>query len=77
MGVVFMAEPKTFTDPMWTDVPSALSTEEAAALLRVHLNTVKKLITEKKLPAQKIGRAYRVNKIDLMRYMGMIVDGDE
>lgn len=71
MGVVIMPEQKKFTDPTWADVPSALSTEEVAALLRVHLNTVKKLITEGTLPAHKIGRAYRVNKIDLMRYMGL------
>jgi excisionase family DNA binding protein len=71
MEALIMTKGK-FTDPAWDDVPAMLSTEEVSTVLRVHVNTVKKLITEGKIPAYKVGRAYRINKADLMRYMGLI-----
>jgi excisionase family DNA binding protein len=52
-----MAE-QTFTN--WDDIPLVLTTDEAAGLLRVHVNTVKYLIRNGKLPATKIGRAWRI-----------------
>jgi excisionase family DNA binding protein len=73
MEAMVMTQPKLpYTDPMWDDVPSTLNSEEVAELLRVHIQTVKRLLKNGVIPATKIGRAYRVNKLDLMRYMGLI-----
>lgn len=58
---------KTYTD--WKDAPAILTAEEAAAFLRVHLNTVKKLLADGTLPGKKIGRQWRIDKADLKRYM--------
>jgi excisionase family DNA binding protein len=66
-----MSTTQKYIDPTWEDVPSILSTNQVRTLLGVHINTVKKMITEGELPAYKVGRAYRVNKIDLMKYMGL------
>jgi excisionase family DNA binding protein len=52
-----MAE-RAFTN--WEDIPLLLTTDEAAALLRLHVNTVKYLIRNGKLAATKVGRAWRI-----------------
>ena len=44
----------------WDEVPLLLTTEETAAILRVHTNTVKYLIHSGQLAATKIGRAWRI-----------------
>ena len=44
----------------WDEVPLLLTTEEAAAILRVHANTVKYLIRSGQLAATKIGRSWRI-----------------
>jgi len=45
-----MAKPK-YTD--WAQVPILLSTRDVADVLGVHINTVKRLINDQKLPDQK------------------------
>jgi excisionase family DNA binding protein len=57
----------TYTD--WESVPLLLTTEEVAELLRVHENTVRQLIASGKLPATKVGRAWRVKKADVQAYL--------
>lgn len=54
----------------WDDLGDILTAEECANFLRVHLNTVKKLLQNSELPGRKIGRQWRIDKADLMRYMG-------
>lgn len=54
----------------WEDLPAILTAEECAGFLRIHLNTVKRLLSEGELPGKKIGRQWRVDKDDLKRYMG-------
>lgn len=54
----------------WEDLPAILTAEECAGFLRLHLNTVKRLLIEGELPGKKIGRQWRVDKEDLKRYMG-------
>ena len=39
-----------------------LSTEQAAALLNVHVNTIVRWIHEGRLPSSQIGREYRIPK---------------
>jgi excisionase family DNA binding protein len=62
-----MAE-QTFTD--WDDIPLLLTTDEAAELLRVHVNTVKYLIRKGKLPASKVGRAWRIPRETVLAVRG-------
>lgn len=66
---MLMARPKLFINPNWDDVPSVMGTQQVADLLQVHINTVKKLITTGKLAAFRVGRVYRVNKVDLLEYI--------
>lgn len=53
----------------WDELPAVLTAGECARFLRVHLNTVKKLLAEGLLPGQKIGRQWRVDKENLKQYM--------
>lgn len=69
--------PKKYTSVDWSDVPSILGTQEAADLLGVHLNTVKRLIYNNEIPAFKIGRVVKLNKADLMRFAGVTPPKDE
>lgn len=66
---MLMTRPKLFIDENWDDVPSVMGTQQVADLLQVHINTVKKLITNGKLAAFRVGRVYRVNKADLLDYI--------
>ena len=49
--------------------PAALTAAEAAEILRVSTKTVYKLITEKSLPAVKVGRENRIAKSQLIDYL--------
>jgi excisionase family DNA binding protein len=53
-----------FTD--WNQLPLLLTTEEVADLLRVHINTVKTMVRAGKLPAVKVGRAWRIKRSDVL-----------
>lgn len=67
-----------FTDENWEDVPSLLTTAEVAALLRVHPNTVKNMLSKGTLPSILIGeRKRRIKKADLLRFIGEEVDEEE
>ncbi|WP_398308338.1 helix-turn-helix domain-containing protein [Zoogloea sp.] len=46
-----------------------LNVDEAADFLKVHTNTVLRLINDGTIPAAKIGRAYVMLKTDLMAYL--------
>jgi excisionase family DNA binding protein len=61
-----MAKPK-YTN--WSQVPLLLSTKDVGDVLGVHINTVKRLISDGKIPAQKIGRAWKIRKEDLQNYV--------
>jgi len=39
-----------------------LTIEEAAQLLRIHPDTVRRLLREKRLPGKKIGREWRISQ---------------
>jgi len=55
-----MTEQQRWTN--WEDVPLALSAQDTADLLGVHVNTVKHMIHDGRLPAVKVGRAWRVKR---------------
>lgn len=42
-----------------------LTTDEAAKLLKIHRDTVRRLIREGKLPSIKIGGQYRIRRRDI------------
>ena len=65
-----MTEPETKPPPTsWDEFPLVLTTEEAAALLRVHINTIKKMCNEGRLPANKVGRDWRILRDELREYL--------
>lgn len=49
------------------DDDDVLTVEEVALYLRVHYNTVYKLIRDGKLKASRVGRQYRIEMEDLQR----------
>lgn len=51
------------------DYPTALTVEEAAEILRVSTKTAYKLIHEAVLPALKVGRAFRIAKVEIINYL--------
>lgn len=51
------------------EISQLLTIKEAARILRVHQNTVKKLIATGKLPSFKIERVIRISQDDLKQYM--------
>lgn len=60
---------ETQTYSSWEEAPALLTAQECADFLRLHLNTVKKMLSENELPGRKIGRQWRVEKEKLKEYM--------
>jgi len=54
---------------MTTDNQQLLTVNEISAILKIHINTVRRYIREKELPAAKVGRAYLVRRQDLDRFI--------
>lgn len=63
MGVAEMATYKS-----WDDAPAILSAQETADLLGIHLNTAKKLLADGEIPGFKLGRVWKVDKVELRRW---------
>ena len=62
----------------WNQLPLLMTVEEAAAVLRVHPNTAKKLLREGKLVGTKVGRAWRIRREVLMAFVAAGAgEGDE
>lgn len=47
-----------------------LTIEQAAEMLRVHPDTIRRMITQGKLKASKVGRVYRIRKSEIERILG-------
>lgn len=59
-------------------LPSVLTVEEVAELLRVTENNVRKLISEGKIPAVRVGRVLRIYRDELAAVLeGTRVTGDD
>lgn len=52
-----------------TEDTEVLTTEEAAELLRVSTKTVLTLVRDGSLPGEKVGRAWRFLRADLLDYV--------
>lgn len=50
-------------------LPSILNVEEVAEVLRIPVNTARKLCREGKLKSKKVGKHLRIAKTDLERYL--------
>ena len=59
-------EPESSSVAVPADLPPVLNLREAAALMRMHANTVRALVTQGKLPACKVGRGWRFVTSDLL-----------
>lgn len=51
------------------DCPQIMNAEEVAGVLRLPLKTVQKLLRDNKLRGKKTGKAWRIAKVDLEKYM--------
>lgn len=56
----------------WGEVPIVLGTQEVADALGVHINTIKRLVSDGELPAFKVGRVLKYHKEDVMRFAGIL-----
>lgn len=56
-------------DPRPTPAIRILTADEAAALLRVHPDHVRRLIKRGEMPGRRIGTTYRVLEHELLAYM--------
>jgi excisionase family DNA binding protein/PAS domain S-box-containing protein len=52
--------------PAWDDLPLVMTTEQAADLLHLHVNTVKALCRSGTLPAAKIGHVWRIQRAEVL-----------
>jgi len=52
-----------------TKEQSFLTPQEVSDLLRVSIHTVRRWIKEGKLPAYKVGRVWRISKVDLDKWL--------
>ncbi len=50
--------------------PEILDTEQAATVLQVDTQTVRRLMAKGKLPGRKVGRGYRIGKKALLDFIG-------
>lgn len=54
----------------WASVPVIIDTAMVCQLLGMSDATVKRLCASGELPARKIGKMWRINRADLMHYVG-------
>ena len=54
---------------MFTDYPDILSVDELGSLLEIGKKTTYKLLQDKKIEHLKIGREYRIPKINVLSYL--------
>lgn len=56
------------------EVGDVLTAEDAAQLLRVSAKTVKRMAGEGRLPAQRVGRAWRFSRVAVLEWLA---DGEK
>ncbi len=59
----------TDTQQNWDDLPLVLTAKEAAQILRVGRNILNRMFRDGEIPANKIGRAWRVDRDVLLAYL--------
>ena len=56
----------------WNDVPALIDLEQAAVLLGLSVESVRRYWVTKDLPAVQIGKQWRIDKQKLMKQFGYI-----
>ena len=56
----------------WNDVPALIDLEQAAVLLGLSVESVRRYCVTKDLPAVQIGKQWRIDKQKLMKQFGYI-----
>jgi excisionase family DNA binding protein len=64
-----MAKKAQVSAPPNNPIGTLYTTEEVASILKQNVRTVQRLIKDKKLPAYRIGRAYKIKEADLMKLL--------
>ena len=59
---------------IFKEYPDVMDVKQASALLNRSTKTVRKLINEGSLAALKVGRDFRIPKVNIMRYLKIICD---
>lgn len=54
----------------WNDVPALIDLEQAAVLLGLSVDSVRRYCVTKDLPAVQIGKQWRIDKEKLMKQFG-------
>lgn len=60
---------KALPAPPENPIGTLYTTQEVASILKQNVRTVQRLIKDKKLPAYRIGRVYKIKKDDLVELM--------
>ncbi len=53
----------------WDDLPLVLTAKEAAQILRVGRNILNRMFRDGEIPANKVGRAWRVDRDVVLAYL--------
>lgn len=59
-------------DQMFKDYPEILDVDQMSAMLGVNTKTGYKIINDGKIPCIKAGRAYRIPKINVIKYLKIL-----
>ena len=60
-------------DQMFKDYPEILDIDQMSAMLGVSTKTGYKIINDEKISCIKVGRAYRIPKINVIKYLRISV----
>ncbi len=55
---------------MRAELEQVLTADDVAALLRVSAKTVKRLAGDRRIPAQRVGRAWRFSRVAVLDSLG-------
>ncbi|MBR1810760.1 MAG: helix-turn-helix domain-containing protein [Clostridia bacterium] len=65
---------REYTD--WSSVPAVMSVEDLCCLMHITEQTAFKMLSEKKIPAEKVGREWRIDKEAVRSYLNGGVRND-
>lgn len=55
------------------DYPDVMLISDLCRILDISIKTAYRLIKEKQIEARKVGRSYRVLKISVLKYLGVVI----
>jgi putative molybdopterin biosynthesis protein len=60
---------KARPSPPKNQIGTLYTTEEVASILKQNIRTVQRMIKDKKLPAYRVGRKYKIKESELMNFL--------